>query len=157
MNKCIIVGRVAYPPRVNETSYGLVVNMMITTTHKYKQNDGEIVERSQTNKAALWSKLAELNRDVQQGDLVSLEGRLQNKKVQDKSGVERWETEIVANQFETLVATTRSVPEQDAYDEPPPQSSAQEFTDDDIPFVRNSTLYGDDLYPNKRAREPWEV
>lgn len=135
MNKVILVGKVAYPPRANDTNYGAVVNLMVTTTHKYKQNDGEIVERSQTNKAALWGKLAELNRDVQQGDLVSLEGRLQNKKVQDKSGVERWETEIVANQFETLVATTRSVPAHDAYDEPPPQSqSAGEFDDDSIPF-----------------------
>ena len=157
MNKVILVGKVAYPPRANDTNYGAVVNLMVTTTHRYKQNDGEIVERSQTNKAALWGKLAELNRDVQQGDLVSLEGRLQNKKVQDKSGVERWETEIVANQFETLVATTRSVPAHDAYDEPPPQSSAQEFGDEDIPFIRNSTLYGDDLYPNKRTKEPWEI
>jgi single-strand DNA-binding protein len=134
MNKVILVGKVAYPPRANDTNYGAVVNLMVTTTHRYKQNDGEIVERSQTNKAALWGKLAELNRDVQQGDLVSLEGRLQNKKVQDKSGVERWETEIVANQFETLVATTRSVPEQDAYDEPPPQTQTQEFDDSDVPF-----------------------
>ena len=129
------MGKVAYPPRINETNYGLVVNMMITTTHKYKQNDGEIVERSQTNKAALWGKLAELNRDVQQGDLVSLEGRLQNKKVQDKSGVERWETEIVANQFETLVASGTRPQESEDFGEPPPQTqSAGEFDDDSIPF-----------------------
>jgi len=141
--------------------------MMITTTHKYKQNDGEIVERSQTNKAALWGKLAELNRDVQQGDLVSLEGRLQNKKVQDKSGVERWETEIVANQFEVLMDGELMSPMEreqqsprypDRAVEPPPQTqSAQEFGDEDIPFIRNSTLYGDDLYPNKRTKEPWEI
>lgn len=136
MNKVILVGNVAYPPRANDTNYGAVVNLMVTTTHRYKQNDGEIVERSQTNKAALWGKLAELNRDVQQGDLVSLEGRLQNKKVQGKDGTERWETEVVANAFEVLGATgaaPRSEPS-DAPGKPVPPPPAEEFGDDDISF-----------------------
>ena len=146
------MGEIVYPPRFNTTDYGAVLNVMIKSTHKYKNNEGEIVERSQTLKAALWGKLAELNRNTQRHDIVALEGRSQNKKVQDQGGAEHWETEIVANAFEVLVGASPGEKK------PAPDESAKpEFTDDDIPFVRNSTLYGDDLYPNKRARKPWEV
>ena len=133
-----MVGRIAYPPKYNETTYGAVLNVQVKCTHKYKNNEGEIVEKSQLLKASLWGKLAELNRDVERGDLVSLEGRLQNKKVQDKNGIETWQTEIVCNSFETLVVGAEDALEPDYTDKPqkkqPPSRPQEEFDDSDIPF-----------------------
>jgi len=138
MNKAILVGRIAYPPRYNDTNYGAVLNVQVKCSHRYKNNDGEIIEKSQMLKAALWGKLAELNRDVQRGDLISLEGRLQNKKVTDKNGIESWQTEIVCNAFETLVGGEREESSEYRDDQPkqptPPSRAEQEFSDDDIPF-----------------------
>lgn len=142
MNKVILIGTVNYPPRYNETSYGSVMNVVIKTTHRYKNNTGEIVEKSQQTRAALWGKLAELHRGVQQHDLISLEGRLQNKKVQDKSGAEVWQTEVVCNSFEVLVGEeeddvmSRERPEQTPPKQTPPteETVTDEYTDDDIPF-----------------------
>ena len=134
MNKVILVGEVAYPPRYNETNYGAVLNIMVRTKHRYKNNSGEIVEKAQQTRAALWGKLAELYRGVRKDDLVSLEGRLQNKKVQDKTGAETWQTEVVCNAFEVLLGA-----DMDDYGEPsdkaaPEEAPVDDFTDDDIPF-----------------------
>lgn len=137
MNKVILVGEVVYPPRYNETNYGAVLNVMVKTTHRYKNNSGEIVERAQQTRAALWGKLAELNRSVNKDDLVSLEGRLQNKKVQDKSGAETWQTEVVCNAFEVLVGGHGDqYQEPDAENQAPPKQETvvDDFGDDDIPF-----------------------
>lgn len=135
MNKCILVGTVNYPPRFNDTNYGAVLNVIVKTTHRYKNNAGEIIERNQQTRAALWGKLAELHRGVQQHDLVSLEGRLQNKKVQSKSGEETWQTEVVCNAFEVLrPANENSAPDAPEYKPNIPEDVEQEFGDDDIPF-----------------------
>lgn len=131
MNKAILVGRVEYDPRYNDnanTQYPPVLNMLITTTHRYKGHDGTIQERSQKIKAALWGKLAELYRDLRKGSLVTCEGRLQNRQVQDKDGHTHWETSVVANTFEVLDGVSEADPEN------APLDPSDEFTDDDIPF-----------------------
>jgi single-strand DNA-binding protein len=145
MNKSILVGRIVLPPRYEDTRWGPVMNIVVATTNKWKNSAGEIQESTQKIKASLWGKLAELNQGVQRGDLVSLEGRLQNKKVQDKNGVERWETEVKVNDFEVLLAGIE--PTADEYEDAPPaprrapaakppvpSRAEQEFSDDDIPF-----------------------
>jgi len=133
MNKVMIVGEVMYPPRYNDNQWGGVLSMMIKTTNRYKDNNGVIQERHQSVRTSLWGKLAELNRGVQQGDIVSLDGRLQNKKVQKKDGSEEWVTEVVANAFETIVGGGNA-PAGDQFGEPAAPPAADEFGDDDIPF-----------------------
>ena len=128
MNKAILVGTVAYPPVYNDNQWGGVLSMRVKTTHRYKDNAGEIKERNQQIRVALWGKLASLNRSVGEGDLVSCEGRIQNKKVQLKDGSEEWRTEVVANSFETLIGgggVDRSTEQ---------QAPPEEFSDDNIPF-----------------------
>lgn len=132
MNKVLLVGRIAYPPHYNDNAasqFPPVLNVVVKCVHRYKSNDGTIQERAQQIKAALWGKLAELNRNVSEGDLVSLDGRLQNKKIQDKDGNERWETQVVAASFESLANGSQR--KEQPQESPPAED---EFGDSDIPF-----------------------
>jgi single-stranded DNA-binding protein len=104
---------------------------MIKTTQRYKQSSGEIVERAQQIRATVWGKPAELNQGVEFGDLVSLEGRLSNRKTQAADGSELWKLQVTGNTFEVLSAQER---EKETESMEPPSRKADEFDDSDIPF-----------------------
>lgn len=128
MNKVFLMGRVQYPPRYNDTPmHGPALNCVVTTTHRYKNNANEIVERKTQHRVVLWSKLAELHRDTSAGDTVFIEGTLRNRRIQEDDGRERWHTEIAASRLELLVAADGK-----PADAPPKEEEG--FDDGDMPF-----------------------
>lgn len=145
VNKVIIVGRVGQEPEVRFLANGdAVANLSVATSESWKdKSTGEKVEKTEWHKIVIYRKLAEIVQQyVKKGDLVYFEGKLETKKWQDKEGVDRYTTQIVAHEMQMLGGKKDgSASGGGSGPAPRPEPSKQpgntgfEDMSDDIPFV----------------------
>lgn len=105
VNKVILVGNLGRAPEVRYTADGVAVtNLSVATTAKWKDGkSGELREETEWHRVVLYGRLAEVARDfLKKGRSVYLEGKLKTRKWTDKENVERYTTEIVADQMQML-------------------------------------------------------
>ena len=137
LNKAMIIGRLGRDPEVRYTQGGqAVANFSIATDERWTDKSGEKNERTEWHKIVAWGRQAELAGEyLKKGRQVYVEGRLQTREYEDKEGVRRWSTEVVAQELQFLDsrgaggqqdAVSASVAAQPAA-EPAP-------AEDDIPF-----------------------
>lgn len=104
VNKVIIVGNLGRDP---ETRYmpdgGAVTNFSVATTESWKDKSGAKQEKTEWHRISAFAKLAEICGEyLKKGSSVYIEGKIQTRKYTDKDGVEKYATEIVANQMQML-------------------------------------------------------
>ena len=104
VNKVILIGNLGRDP---ETRYmpdgGAITNISIATTDTWKDKAGEKQEKTEWHRVAFFGKLAEIAGEyLKKGSQVYVEGRLQTRKWQDKEGVDKYTTEIVADRMQML-------------------------------------------------------
>lgn len=103
VNKAIIIGNVGKDPEVRSTQGGKkVVTLSVATSETWKdRNSGERQERTEWHRVVLFNeRLADVaDKYVRKGSKVYIEGALQTRKWTDQSGVEKYTTEIVLQQF----------------------------------------------------------
>ncbi|MEP7069180.1 MAG: single-stranded DNA-binding protein [Usitatibacter sp.] len=104
VNKVIIIGNLGRDP---ETRYmpdgGAITNISVATTDVWKDKNGEKQEKTEWHRVAFFGKLAEIAGEyLKKGSQVYVEGRLQTRKWQDKEGVDKYTTEIVADRMQML-------------------------------------------------------
>jgi single-strand DNA-binding protein len=101
VNKVVLMGHLATDPELKSTSSGsAVANFKLATNRDWKSSDGEKHEATDFHRVVAWRKLAEIaGQYLKKGAGVYLEGRLTNRQYQDKQGVDRTMTEIVADSF----------------------------------------------------------
>jgi single-strand DNA-binding protein len=139
INKVIIVGRLGSDPEVRYTPSGAAVaNFSVATSEEWKdKNTGEKKERTEWHRIVAWNRLGELCGEyLSKGRQVYVEGRLQTRSYDDKDGVKRYTTEIVAADVQFLGG--RESGGGRGGDSPPardmPGGSSPGPEDDDIPF-----------------------
>ena len=141
VNKVIIIGCLGKDPEIKRfTSGGVVVNISVATSEARKDKQyGENKESAEWHRIVFFNRLAEIAGEyLKKGSKVYIEGKLQTRSWEDKSGNIRYITEIVASSMQMLdskspasEAATINKPVSAANTEPPQSSS--DF-DDDIPF-----------------------
>jgi single-strand DNA-binding protein len=104
VNKVILIGNLGRDP---ETRYmpdgGAITNISVATTDVWKDKNGEKQEKTEWHRVAFFGKLAEIAGEyLKKGSQVYVEGRLQTRKWQDKEGVDKYTTEIVADRMQML-------------------------------------------------------
>ena len=105
INKVILIGNLGADPEVRSTPSGLTIaNLRLATTDSWRdRQSGEQQERTEWHRVALFGRLAEIAQQyLHKGSKVYVEGRLQTRKWQGQDGVERYTTEIVANDLRLL-------------------------------------------------------
>jgi len=105
INKVILIGNLGRDPEVRYTASGsAVANVSLATAESWKdRQSGEQVERTEWHRVVFFSRLAEIVGEyLKKGSKVYVEGRLQTRKYQDRDGVDRYTTEIVANEMQML-------------------------------------------------------
>lgn len=148
VNKVIIVGNLGQDPEVKYMPSGQAVcNISVATTDSWNdKSSGEKQERTEWHRVVFFRRLAEIVGEyLHKGSQVYIEGRLQTRKWQDKSGADHYTTEIVANEMQMLGGRS-SGGGGGSFDAPPTEqefgssapsktaaTTAEEF-DDDIPF-----------------------
>ena len=75
----------------------------IATDDSYKDADGNKVERTDWHNIVAWGKTAELMEQLLvKGNEVLIQGKLSSRSYEDKNGVKRYITEVVADTFMKL-------------------------------------------------------
>ncbi|MBL8511914.1 MAG: single-stranded DNA-binding protein [Betaproteobacteria bacterium] len=104
VNKVILVGNLGRDP---ETRYmpdgGAITNISIATTSTWKDKNGEKQEQTEWHRVSFFGKLAEIAGEyLKKGSQVYVEGKLRTRKYQDKDGVEKYATDIIADAMQML-------------------------------------------------------
>lgn len=105
INKVILIGNLGRDPEVRYTPSGAAVcNVTIATSRNWKdKTSGEKVEETEWHRVVFYDRLAEIAGEyLKKGRSVYVEGRLKTRKWQDKDGVEKYTTEIVADNMQML-------------------------------------------------------
>jgi single-strand DNA-binding protein len=105
VNKVIIVGNLGKDPEMRTfPSGGRVCNVTIATTERWKdKNSGEMKELTEWHRVVFNDRLAEIAGEyLRKGSQVYVEGSLRTRKWTDAQGVEKYTTEIRADEMKML-------------------------------------------------------
>jgi len=140
INKAILIGNLGRDPEMRYTPEGLAIaNFSIATSEEWKdKNTGEKRERTEWHRIVAFGRLGEICGEYwTNGKKVYMGGRIQTREWEDKEGTKRYTTEIVAAQMQMLDPKgsgdrSRSNVASNLPDIP--ETTGEEFKEDDIPF-----------------------
>ena len=101
----IIVGTRGRDPELRYMPSGdAIANIAVATSYKSKdRNTGEQKELTEWHRISFFGRLAEIvGQYLKKGSSVYVEGRLQTRKYTDKDGIERYATDIIAENMQML-------------------------------------------------------
>jgi single-strand DNA-binding protein len=105
INKVILIGNLGRDPEVRYAPSGSAIcNVTIATSRQWKdKTSGERQEETEWHRVVFFDRLAEIAGEyLKKGRPVYVEGRLKTRKWTDKDGVEKYTTEIMADQMQLL-------------------------------------------------------
>lgn len=99
LNKAMLIGNVGREPRLKHTPGGIpVVTFRLATTETWKERNGAIREHTDWHTVVAWRGLAQTtNKVIQKGDKVYVEGKIQTRIFDDKTGIRKTVVEILAD------------------------------------------------------------
>lgn len=143
-NKVNVLGHLGKEPDIRTLPGGdRVANFSIATSEKWKdRQSGEQKEKTEWHRCVCFIQpLMDFIQEWKKGDLVEVEGKLETRKWQDQSGMDKYTTEVVVRPFGGEVYWMRSAnqsgpPQQGQASAPPPQPEPeqQDEPEDEIPF-----------------------
>lgn len=94
------MGNLGAAPEVKSISDNKkLAKFSVATNESYKNEKGEKVTETYWHSVVAWGKLAGIvEKYLQKGSEVAIEGKLTNRSYTDKDGVKRYVTEILANE-----------------------------------------------------------
>jgi len=153
INKVILVGNLGNDPDIKYTQGGMAITRIsLATSSVRKDKDGQQVERTEWHRVTLFGKLGEIAGEyLRKGSQCYIEGSIRYDKYTDKEGVEKYSTDIIADEMQMMGGRgegrgetperserpTRSAPPQRRDNANAPQARqapVDDFADDDIPF-----------------------
>jgi len=104
INKVILVGNLGNDPDVKYTQSGMAVTRIsLATTSVRKDRDGNNQERTEWHRVVFFGKLGEIAGEyLRKGSQVYVEGEIRYDKFTGQDGVEKYTTDIVANEMQML-------------------------------------------------------
>jgi single-strand DNA-binding protein len=141
INKVIIVGNLGKDPEVSYVPSGAAKAVFsVATSDTWKdKSTGEKKERTEWHRIVAWDKLGEIcGKYLSKGRQVYVEGKLQTHSYDDKEGVKRYVTEIIAQDVQFLGGKGDASDSARSGGGPAPREPAggrgPAGGDDDIPF-----------------------
>ena len=105
INKAIIEGRLGQAVELRTTPQGkAVTNFRVATERQWNSADGTPLSATDWHTVVAWEGLAEQCKDLREGTLVHVEGRLQTRSWEDRDHAEikHYRTEIIANMIKPV-------------------------------------------------------
>jgi single-strand DNA-binding protein len=133
LNQCNFIGRLGRDPETKYTPGGdAVTNFSIAVGEAWKK-DGEKQERTEWVNVVAWRKLGEIcGKYLKKGSQVCISGKMQTRTWEDKEGVKRYTTEIIAQSMQMLGSAKAGKSENAPVAEDEPTTDI--YDDDDVPF-----------------------
>jgi single-strand DNA-binding protein len=103
VNKVILIGHLGKDPEARTLEGGVsVVSFPLATSETFNK-DGRKIEQTEWHNIVMWRGLADVAaKFLQKGKLVYIEGKLRTRSFEDKEGVKKYTTEVVAENFTLL-------------------------------------------------------
>ena len=100
-NQVQLIGNVGQEPTITNLENGKkVARLSLATNEHYKNANGEKQTDTQWHTVVAWGKSAEIiEKYVSKGKEIAIEGKLSSRSYEDKEGVKRYVTEVVANEI----------------------------------------------------------
>jgi single-strand DNA-binding protein len=104
VNKVILVGNLGNDPDVRYSQSGsAITTISVATSDSWTDKNGEKQDRTVWHRVKFFGKLAEIAGEyLKKGRQVYVEGALRTEKYTDKNGVEKYSTDIIANEMQML-------------------------------------------------------
>ncbi|HJR10776.1 MAG TPA: single-stranded DNA-binding protein [Rhodanobacteraceae bacterium] len=105
VNKVILIGNLGADPDTRYSASGTAMcTVSLATSESWKDKQtGEMQDRTEWHRVKFFGKLAEIAGEyLKKGKQVYIEGSIRSSKYTDKEGVERWSTDIIANNMQML-------------------------------------------------------
>ena len=144
VNKVILIGNLGIDPEVRTLESGVkVCRLSIATSESYTNKEGNRVDQTEWHSVTMWRGLAEIaEKYLTKGNKVYIEGKLRTRSYKDKDGIEKYSTEIVADNMQMLggsssgdsSSATRSNPQSQPQQQPASGNADSDNSDDDLPF-----------------------
>jgi single-strand DNA-binding protein len=136
VNRVILIGNLGKDPELKYMSNGeAVTNITLATTEVWKDKNGEKHEKTEWHRIVFYRKLAEIVGEYcKKGKSIYVEGRLETRKWQDKSGQDRYTTEIIATDMKLLGSKPEGQQSNSAGQQQQQGGGGFEDMQDDIPF-----------------------
>lgn len=136
VNKVILIGYLGKDPEIHQASSGdAIANFSLATSEEWKAKDtGEKKQKTEWHRIVAFKRLAEICGEyLSKGSQVYVEGRLQARSWEDKEGVTKHTTEIVASTVQFLGGKGSAGSRGDSKRQPDAQKPKSDAMDD-IPF-----------------------
>jgi len=137
INKVILIGNVGKDPEVRHLDSGVAVaSFPLATSETYKNKENQKVTNTEWHNIVVWRGLADVaEKYVKKGNPLYIEGKIRTRTWDDKDGIKRYTTEIVADNMQML--GTKQSNEESA--SAPENISTEDIEnipaeDDDLPF-----------------------
>ena len=143
INKVILVGNLGNDPEIRSTSDGReIANFSLATSESWKdKNTGERKSKAEWHRVVIFSQglVGIVKNYLKKGTKIYIEGQLQTRKWTDNSGIEKYTTEIVLQNFNSTLSIldskqSSSDTSNNFNDNNQDQNSTDDIIDDDIPF-----------------------
>lgn len=132
INVAMLLGRVGKKDTKQLKNGGEVTVMSIATSRKYKDSTGNYQEQTTWHNVSCFNKLAEIaSKYVQVGDLVFVQGEIQNKKVENGERAGQYMYSLHASDIKFIPKGNKSASESKPRQEKSQQSMP--FQDDEMP------------------------
>lgn len=102
LNKVYLIGRLTGDPQLRATKSGQQVAIFsIATNRVWNDKNNQKQEQVEYHNIVVWGRQAEVaSKFLLKGQMVLIEGRIQSRDYEDKAGVKRKVTEIVAERVQ---------------------------------------------------------
>jgi single-strand DNA-binding protein len=126
LNKILLIGNLGHDPELKFTPNGSAVcNFSIATSENWKDKEGNKKIDTQWHRITVWGKSAEsCGEYLKKGSSVCVEGKIKTRSYEDKQGVKKYVTDIIADHVTFLSCKNN---EAATHDEQQPGS-------DEVPF-----------------------
>jgi len=141
VNKVILMGHAGKDPEVRHMDNNLTVARFSLATNERWNKDGNWVDHTEWHNIVVWRDLAErTEKFIRKGSLIYVEGKIRSRSYDDKDGVKRYVTEIIADTMRlvgskpegTQTAAAQPVPQNESM--PPIETTHLDSVPDDLPF-----------------------
>lgn len=137
INKVILIGHLGKDPEMRQASSGdAIANFSLATSEEWKDKEtGEKKQKTEWHRIVAFKRLGEICGEyLSKGSQVYVEGRLQTRSWEDKEGVKKYTTEIVASTIQFLGGKDSDRSSEDSSKGQPDAHKPKSDAMDDIPF-----------------------
>lgn len=100
-NKVQLIGHLGNAPEIRNTESGKkLARFSVATNEIYRSSTGEKVKETQWHNLIAWGKVADIvEKYLNKGSEVAIEGKLINRNYTDKEGNKKYSTEVQVNEM----------------------------------------------------------